>query len=139
MIFGYLVIRMRRVCDVRAGRSSFVLWPQNVVSHLACSSAWPSKSMTTMSTNFSLRIAVALKFEDGKDRLTRSTFCDHSNHGVHKRLARIAFCFFVRSSCVRRVSGSFGFIAATDRDRQSWRASLSFMTESVLIQTSARS
>ena len=37
MIFGYLVIRMRRVCDVRAGRSSFVLWPQNVVSHLTMS------------------------------------------------------------------------------------------------------
>ena len=29
-------------------------------------------------SNFSLRIAVALKFEDGKDRLTRSTFCGHS-------------------------------------------------------------
>ena len=74
-------------------------------------------------SNFSLRIAVALKFEDGKDRLTRSTFCGHSNHGVvsmTKRLARIAFRLFVRSSCVRCMSGSFGFVAATDRDRMSW-------------------
>ena len=35
MIFGYSY--RGRVCDVRAGRSSFVLWPQNVVSHLTMS------------------------------------------------------------------------------------------------------
>ena len=69
-------------------------------------------------SNFSLRIAVALKFEDGKDRLTRSTFCGHSK--ILPRNGSLASRFapsFVRR--VRRVSGSFGFVAATDRDSQS--------------------